>query len=115
MARVSLDMNEIKKSVRATAVTAKNRISALAKQAQKDFNQAEILKRLDTVIEVVKSQEFMKNPKVMDLTARITALAEQVEDLVSKKAAPFVEQVRIRVSDVTKKSPQKAKRKAKKV
>lgn len=94
MAKVSIDVDEIKRSLKATALTAKAQISELAKKAQKDLSRQEVLKRIDQVVEVVKSQEFMKNPKVVEITKKIMTLSEQLEKTVTKSASQIVGQVK---------------------
>jgi ElaB/YqjD/DUF883 family membrane-anchored ribosome-binding protein len=119
MAKISLDVEELKKNLKATAMTAKTQITDLAKKAQKDFSQKEVLKKIDQVVDIVKSQEFFKNPRVVEITQKIVTLSEQLEKTVSKNAANFtknaatfqknasqiVDQVRETVGKGRKKAP----------
>ena len=116
MPKVSIDVDEIKKSLKATALTAKAQLSEIAKKAQKDFSQKEVLKKIDQVVAIVKSQEFMKNPKVVELTKKIMDLSEKLEKTVEKKASSVVEQVKANLnrSGLAKASKSSAKKKSKK-
>jgi hypothetical protein len=114
MPKVSIDVDEIKKSLKATALTAKAQLSEIAKKAQKDFSQKEVLKKIDQVVEIVKSQEFMKNPKVVELTKKIMDLSDKLEKAVTKNASTIVEQVKSNLnrSGFGKASSKPAKKKA---
>ena len=98
MAKVSIDVEEIKKGLKATALTAKSQLTELAKKAQKDFSQKEVLKRIDHIVAIVKSQEFMKNPKVVELTKKVVSLSEQLERSVEKNASQLLDQVKAQVN-----------------
>lgn len=97
MAKISIDVDEIKKNLKAKAWTAAGHLTDMARRAQKDFSQGEVLKKIDKMVEVVKSQEFMKHPRVAELTKRIVAISEQVEKTVTKNASHLVDQVKAKV------------------
>jgi hypothetical protein len=109
MAKISLDVAEIKKELKARALTAKAQFEELVKGAQKDFSQKEVLKKIDQLVEVVKSQEFMKNPKVIELTKKVIHLSEQIEKAVGKNAAQIVNQVKAQVGSKLEKRAERAK------
>jgi hypothetical protein len=101
MTKISIDVDEIKKNLKATALIAKTQLTEFAKRAQKDLSQKEVLKKLDQVVEVVKAQEFMKNPRVQEITQKIITLSEQLEKTVTKNATDLVGQVKARVNKAT--------------
>jgi hypothetical protein len=105
MTKISIDMDEIKKNLKATASIAKTQLTELAKRAQKDFSQKEVLKKLDQVVEAVKAQEFMKNPKVAELTKRLIVLSGQLEKTVTKNATDLMGQVKARVGKTAESKP----------
>ncbi|MDZ4678741.1 MAG: hypothetical protein SGI74_14690 [Oligoflexia bacterium] len=114
MAKISLDVEELKKNLKATAQTAKAQFRDMAKKAQKDFSQKEVLKKIDQVVDIVKSQEFFKNPRVVEISQKIMNLSEQLEKTVTKNAANLsknanliVEQVRESVGKGKKKKTAK--------
>lgn len=110
VAKISIDVDEIKSVLKNQANNAKTQITELARQAQKDLSEKGVLKKVDQVIEIVKSQEFMKNPKVAELAKKIVSYTEQIEKLVTKNANQFVDEVKSRVNKTTAKSAPKAKK-----
>jgi len=105
MAKITLDVEEIKKGLKSQALLAKTQLTELAKRAQKDLEDRQVLKRLEQVVEKVKSQEkvqeLMKNPKFLEFSKRLTAASEQIEKTLSKNATSFIEEVRARISKMT--------------
>jgi biopolymer transport protein ExbB/TolQ len=97
MAKISIDVEEFKKGLKSQALLAKAQVTEFAKKAQKDFERAHVLKRLEEVIEKVKSQEkvqeLMKNPKVQEFAKKVGA--------ASKNASSLLEEVRARVNRAT--------------
>jgi hypothetical protein len=108
MAKISIDVQEIKKELKARALNAKSQFEELAKRAQKDFSQTEVLKKIDQLVEVVKSQEFMKNPKVIELTKKVMSLSEQIKSQVGAKLEKRTEQAK-GVKNVATEAVKKAK------
>ena len=104
MAKISIDVEEIKSVLKNQALNAKNQLTEFAKQAQKDLADRGVLKKVDQIVEIVKSQEFMKNPKVAELAKKIHAYSEQIEKIVSKNANQLVDEVKARVNKVAKTS-----------
>jgi hypothetical protein len=104
MAKISIDVEEIKKGIKTRALQAAADLSDLAKRAQKDLTQEKILKKVDEVVTIVKSQEFMKNPKVAELAGKILALSEQIEKTVSENVGPKLDELRARVKTAADKA-----------
>jgi len=102
MAKISIDVDEIKKNLKNQALTAKAQLTVFAKKAQKDLEAHQVYKKMETVLEKVKSQgfaqELMKNPKVQEITKRLIAASEQLEKTISKNASTIIEEVKSRVS-----------------
>jgi aspartokinase-like uncharacterized kinase len=61
MTKITIDVEEIKKNLKARAVLARGQIEALAKRAQKDLSEKEIRKKIEEVLDRVKAQDFVKN------------------------------------------------------
>jgi len=74
--KISFDVEELKRSLLASATTAKNQLSEMAKQAQ-------VQERFDQAIEMVKASDLMKNPKVTALTKRLVKVSGQWEKVLS--------------------------------
>jgi hypothetical protein len=118
MAKISIDVDEIKKNLKTQALTAKAQFTVFAKKAQKDLEANQVYKKVETALEKLKSQgfaqELMKNPKVQEITKRLVAASEQLEKAITKNAATILEEVKSRVNKPsskakTKKSGPKAK------
>ena len=116
MAKISIDVDEIKKNLKNQALVAKDQLKVFAKKAQKDLEAHQVYKKVETVLEKVKSQgfaqELMKNPKVQEITKRLMAASEQLEKTISKNASTLIEEVKSRVNKPTTKA--KAKKSASK-
>lgn len=102
MAKISIDVDEIKKNLRTQALSAKTQLTDLAKKAQKDLEGHQVYKKVEVLLERVKAQEFaqelMKNPKVQEITKRLVAASEQLEKTLTKNAATIIEEVKARVN-----------------
>ena len=118
MAKISIDVEEIKKNLKTQALSAGNQISGIAKKAQKDFEHSQVFKKVETVLERVKSheltQEVMKNPKVQEITKRLIAASEQLEKAITKNASQLIEEVKSRVGKANSKASSKETSAAKK-
>jgi uncharacterized LabA/DUF88 family protein len=102
MAKLSLDVEEIKSALKTQALNAKAHLTDFAKLAQKDLSERGVLKKVDQIVEIVKSQEFMKNPRVAELAKKIAEYSEQIEKIVTKNANQWVDEVRSRVTKASK-------------
>ncbi|MCC6278424.1 MAG: hypothetical protein IT289_10970 [Oligoflexia bacterium] len=114
MARISLDVEEIKKTIRSRAATAQKQIEGIAKRAQRDLSHSEIVKRVEGLVEFVKSQDFMKDPQVKHVINRLNHVADQLQHLekeARKKANQIVKEVRTRVKPLTKRKTRRATKK----
>lgn len=100
MAKVTIDVEELKKNLVSKAMVAKDQISEIAKKAQADFNQGEVRKKVEQALEYVKTQPIMKNPKVVELTTKLADISDQV----TKNAAQIVDSL----NSNTKKAKPKA-------
>ena len=112
MAKISIDVEEIKKNLKETAQSAGKQLTDIAKKAQKDLSQNELVKKAEKVVELVKNakaQDLLKNPAVADLAKKIVVLSEQLEDVVNKNTATLANQVRQTVSKATGVSSTSAK------
>jgi hypothetical protein len=102
MAKISIDVDEIKKNLKSQALTAKAQLTVFAKKAQKDLEAHQVYKKVETVLEKVKSQgfaqELMKNPKVQEITKSLIAASEQLEKAITKNATTLIEEVKSRVN-----------------
>jgi hypothetical protein len=118
MAKISIDVEEIKKNLKTQALSAGNQLSGMAKKAQKDFEHSQVFKKVETVLEKVRSheltQEVMKNPKVQEITKRLIAASEQLEKAISKNANSLIEEVKSRVNKGASKASSKESSVAKK-
>jgi DNA-binding phage protein len=114
MAKVSIDVDGLKKSLRSTAYTAKAQLKEIAKRAQSDLNQKEVLKKIDQIFEMVKANEFIKNRRVAEIAKKVRILSEQLEKAVTKNAGPFVDQLKATVKGYPFGKPKKKTRKRKK-
>jgi hypothetical protein len=114
MAKISIDVDEIKKNLKDQALNAKNQLSGFAKKAQKDLEHTQVFKKVETILEKVKTHEFtqdlMKNPKVQEITKRLVAASEQLEKAITKNANTLLEEVRARVNKPLKKASTAAKK-----
>ena len=101
MAKISIDVEEIKKNLKTQARSAGTQFTDMAKKAQKDFERSQVFKKVETVLEKVRSheltQEVMKNPKVQEITKRLIAASEQLEKAITKNATSLMDEVRSRV------------------
>lgn len=118
MAKISIDVDEIKKNLKSQALTAKAQLTVFAKKAQKDLEAHQVYKKVETALEKLKSQgfaqELIKNPKVQEITKRLVSASEQLEKAITKNANTIFEEVKSRVNKPaskakTKKSASKAK------
>ncbi len=75
--KIAFDMEELKKSLMASALTARNQLAEMAKQAQ-------VQERLDQAVQIIKSSELMKNPKVNALAKRLAEVSVQWEKVLSE-------------------------------
>lgn len=115
MPKVTLDLNELTKNLKASAQLAKAQINEFAKKAQKDLSSKELGKQLNKIIDTAKHtnvevilsnpkiqkliqnpkvqeflksekvQEFINNPKVKEVTSKITLKAKAVGAKVKKR------------------------------
>lgn len=92
--KVSFDVEELKRSILASATTAKNQLSEMAKQAH-------LQERLDEAIKLVKSSELMKNPQVAKLmkSPQVTKLTQRLSE-VPEQLEKVVAEVKTRVNEV---------------
>jgi hypothetical protein len=108
MAKISIDVDEIKKNLKTQALNAKTQFSDFAKKAQKDLEHTQVFKRVESALEKVKAheltQEVMKNPKVQEITKRLVAASEQLEKAITKNAATLIEEVKARVGKTSGRS-----------
>ncbi len=102
MAKISIDVDEIKKNLKVQALTAKAQFKVFAKKAQKDLEAHQVYKKVETALEKLKSkgfaQELIKNPKVQEITKRLVAASEQLEKTIAKNASTILEEVKSRVN-----------------
>jgi hypothetical protein len=111
MAKISIDVDEIKKNLKTQALTAKAQLTDFAKKAQKDLEAHQVFKRVETALEKLKSQgfaqELMKNPKVQEITKRLIAASEQLEKAITKNAGSILDEVKSRVKKPVAKAKSK--------
>lgn len=126
MAKVTLDLNELTKNIKASAQLAKEQINEFAKKAQKDLSNKEIAKHINKIIDTAKKtnvevilsnpkiqkliqnprvqellknekvQEFINNPKVKEVTSKITLRAKEVGAKVKKTTSQVRSKARAR-------------------
>ncbi len=93
MAKISLDVDEIKKNLRERAMVARTQLSEFALKAKTD-SRKEVLKKLEQIVTIVKSKDLTHLPRVAKLRSRILTLSEQLEKAVTKNAGEIVEHLR---------------------
>lgn len=96
MAKVSIDLKEIKKNIKTTADLAARQAREFAKKAQETklediLNNPQVKKLIENpkvqeFLKHEKVQELLNNPRVKEMTAKLTAKAQQVKSKVKKVA-----------------------------
>ncbi|MBK9294463.1 MAG: hypothetical protein IPM57_08460 [Oligoflexia bacterium] len=116
MAKLSIDVKEIKNNLKTTAKIAGRQVEEFAKKAQKDILKSDLVQKAEKLLEEIKNvkvddilnnpqvkkilnnpkvQEFIKhekvqeiinNPKVKEVTGKLTARAKAVKTRVKKVA-----------------------------
>lgn len=106
MAKVTLDINELAKNLKASARVAKDQINEFAKKAQKDLSNKEIAKHLNKIIDTAKKtnvEVILSNPKIQKLIQN-----PRVQELIkNEKVQEFINNPRVK--EVTSKITLKAK------
>lgn len=101
MSRITVEVEKLKKNLKTKALNAKSQIEELAKKAQKDLSkkEKEVIERVESLVELVKSQEFMKDPRVQEITQKLAKLSDEL-----------IKELRRRVKPLKKKKSRKTKK-----